>query len=213
MQVFSEGELSVFATFQFSCLRKKGFCRYGNKCNFQHVLNGLGLTQQDQSLNGVKMDRSNIASQLPTTTVPGFIPLNKDNQRLDAHIRAPTQEEWAIYNGRFRKQKPCNSFHLQRVCTTFGCPYDHNELEPEARHALEYVLKCQSCPRKGACRVSDCFYGHLCQKDDCIGQMKGCKMRADLHKVDPKLKSMVPAEDQLVHEDNLDITDEMNGMW
>jgi hypothetical protein len=117
-------------------------------------------------------------------------------------MRPPTQEEWSIYNSRFHKQKPCNNFHLQRVCTTFGCPYDHQKLEPESRHVLEYVVKCSPCPKKGECRAGDCFYGHICQKDGCQGQMKGCRMKADLHSVDPKFASMVPADDEaeLVHD-------------
>jgi hypothetical protein len=59
---------------------------------------------------------------------------------------------------------------------------------------LEYVLKCNACPKKGECRASDCFYGHLCQKDGCQGQLKGCRMKSDLHSVDPKVVNIVPAE-------------------
>jgi hypothetical protein len=93
------------------------------------------------------------------------------------------------------------------VCTTFGCPYDHRELEPESRHVLEYVVKCSPCPKKGDCRASDCFYGHICQKDGCQGQNKGCRMKADLHSVDPELANVVSAED----EDEL-VYDEAQGM-
>jgi hypothetical protein len=116
-------------------------------------------------------------------------------------MRPPTQEEWSVYNSRFHKQKPCNQFHLNRVCTTFGCPYDHQDLEPESRHVLEYIVKCSPCPKKGDCRASDCFYGHICQKDGCQGQNKGCRMKTDLHNVDPELANVVPAdeEEELVH--------------
>ncbi|KAH7068645.1 hypothetical protein FB567DRAFT_482944 [Paraphoma chrysanthemicola] len=178
---------------------QKGFCRFGNKCTFQHVPPTLNATSQQPQKNS--KERSNVSEYLPTGTSVGYIPLNKDAQRLDLYMRPPSQEEWSIYNTRFHKQKPCNNFHLQRVCTTFGCPYDHQELEPEARHVLEYVLKCSPCPRKSECRQSDCFYGHICQKDGCQGQMKGCRMKADLHNVDPKMVNMVPAEDEeeLVH--------------
>lgn len=159
------------------------------------------------------MNRSNISANLPTTTISGFIPLNKDGQRLDTYTRPPTQEEWRIYNARFHKRKPCNSFHLQRICTTFDCPFDHTELEPESRHVLEYVLKCSPCPRRSDCRASDCFYGHLCHKDDCTGQMKGCRMKTDLHSVDPKVASMVPVDVQPGHDKPLDIPDENNFLW
>lgn len=173
-----------------------------------------GLGASDQSPNGVTLDRSNVSSSLPTSVVPGFIPLNKDGQRIDAFIRPPTQDEWATYQARFRRQKPCNSHHLQGVCTQFNCPYDHSELEPETRHCLEYVLKCNPCTKKGGCRVSDCFYGHVCQKDDCVGQMKGCRLKFEQHNVDPKLASMVPAEDdEVVHDDDVQTPSDMNAMW
>ncbi|KAF2261939.1 hypothetical protein CC78DRAFT_421159, partial [Lojkania enalia] len=167
---------------------QKGFCRLGNACKFQHSPAAIANAKP---LNG--SNRSNISAFLPTSLVPNFIPLNKDNHRLDIYLKPPTQDEWAIYNARFRRQKPCNNHYLQGKCTTFNCPYDHSELEPEARRALEYVLKCTPCPKKGACRASDCFHGHICQKDACMGHIKGCKMKADLHNVDPKLASMVPA--------------------
>lgn len=55
------------------------------------------------------------------------------------------------------------------------------------------MLKCSQCPRKGACRDKDCFHGHICQKDGCVGFAKGCKLKADAHGADPNLVSMVPA--------------------
>ncbi|KAF2734279.1 hypothetical protein EJ04DRAFT_577050 [Polyplosphaeria fusca] len=184
---------------------QKGFCRFGNKCSFQHHPKGLTSPLTNT------LDRTNISALLPTSPMPGFIPLNKDGHRLDTVIRAPTQDEWATYNTRFRQQKPCNSYHLQLICTTFNCPFDHSPLEPEARHALQYVLKCAPCPQKGACRSADCIYGHICQKDECLGQMKGCRMKMDLHDVDPKLASMVPAEKGFEHEDVGESFEDANG--
>ncbi|KAF1944840.1 hypothetical protein EJ02DRAFT_370931 [Clathrospora elynae] len=202
----------------------KGNCRFDNKCKFLHIRKGVdgsncknGPSQPPpgppQALPGSSQaslashptpvttsDRASISSTLPTATVPRFIPLNNSAQRLDTYIRPPTQEEWRIYNTRFQIQRPCNSFHMQRICTTFDCSYDHNELEPEALHVLEYVLKCNPCPSRSACRAGDCFYGHICQKDGCTGQMKGCRMKADLHAVEAKMVSMVPADDdEVVH--------------
>jgi hypothetical protein len=162
--------------------RCQGSCRFGNNCGNQHIPPSLDTTSRQPS--AMTKDRLNISSSLPTTISSGYIPLNKDNQRIDTYIRPPTREEWAIYHSRFHKQKPCNSFHLQRVCTTFGCPYDHNELEPESRLVMEYVIKCSPCPKKGDC-----------QKDGCQGQMKGCRMKLDLHSVDPELANMVLADD------------------
>lgn len=57
------------------------------------------------------------------------------------------------------------------------------------------------------------MYGHICQKDDCTGQMKGCRMKADLHKVDPELASMVPAQDELAYNGVMENLIDTNGMW
>ncbi|ORY08516.1 hypothetical protein BCR34DRAFT_569763 [Clohesyomyces aquaticus] len=181
---------------------QKGFCRYGKNCKYDHGHGGFSKPPNDNQHNQPQPDgssRVNISSSLPPTIPPNYIPLNKDNKRIDIYIKPPTQAEWAVYNDRFRRQKPCNSHHLQGGCTTFNCPYDHSPLEPEAHHCLKYVLKCNPCPKKGACRAADCFYGHICQKDECVGHIKGCKMKADLHNVDPKMISLVPAEEDIVH--------------
>jgi hypothetical protein len=177
----------------------KGFCRFGNKCKFQHIPSHAPAPETVTS----PIDRSNIASVLPTHSVPGFIPLNKDNHRLDIFIPVPTPEAWIIYNARFHRQKPCNDHYLQGMCTKFPCPFDHTTLEPQARYCLEYVVKCSPCPRRGACRSATCVYGHLCQKNDCMGQMKGCRMKMEQHRVDPVLASMVPAEEEEEEEEGL----------
>ncbi|KAH8725153.1 hypothetical protein GQ44DRAFT_826947 [Phaeosphaeriaceae sp. PMI808] len=193
MSFGNKAESSQKSSSQLCKFFQKGFCRFGNKCTFQHIPASLnGITPQ---LSSPTTDRSNITAILPTTTATGYVPLNKHSQRLDNYIRPPTQEEWTVYNARFHKQKPCNSYQLQRVCLNFDCPYDHQELEPEARHVLEYVLKCSPCPKKSSCKSGECYYGHICQKDGCQGQMKGCKMKADLHAVDPKVASVVTADD------------------
>jgi hypothetical protein len=202
----------------------KGFCRFGNKCNFQHVPKGLNgvngstssqpprgpqaLSQQktpptsSQTSSPQPTERSNISSLLPAASIPGFIPLNKSQLRIDPYLPFPSQQAWKIYNARFAKAKPCNAFHLQQNCSNFNCPFDHSELEPETKQVLGYVVRCNPCPRKGACRKNDCFYGHLCQKDGCNGQTNGggsktCRFKPDLHYAaeECKVGSLVPAEE------------------
>ncbi|KAF1833744.1 hypothetical protein BDW02DRAFT_569726 [Decorospora gaudefroyi] len=186
---------------------QKGFCRYGNKCNFQHIPKGFdGINgssthpapASSRASPATTTDRTNISSALPNSIIPGFIPLNKNAQRLDMYLTPPTDHEWKIYNTRFHKSKPCNAFHLQRICATFACPYDHSELEPEAKRVLQYVLKCAPCPRKGRCRVADCCYGHVCIKEGCVGLAKGCRMKAELHYVveECQVSSLVPVDDE-----------------
>ncbi|KAH7396511.1 hypothetical protein DE146DRAFT_615014 [Phaeosphaeria sp. MPI-PUGE-AT-0046c] len=203
---------------------QKGFCRFGEQCNYQHA---AGVPSQPKKKDPTPTniaDRSRISELLPSSTAPGLIPLNKHSQRLDPFMRLPSQKEWAIYNERFHKQKPCNNFHLKRRCSTFACPYDHHELEPESRYVLEYVLKSSSCPDKSECRAGDCFLGHICQKDGCQGKGKGCKMKADLHAVDPVMVSLVPAEgeEELVHgmeemdfgiDEGVEMPDDSNGYF
>ncbi|KAF2130218.1 hypothetical protein P153DRAFT_313837 [Dothidotthia symphoricarpi CBS 119687] len=195
---------------------QKGFCQNGSKCGFQHDPTTLNSSKQQHTIHRdeITTDRSNVSGMLPVVTAAGYIALNKDGQRLDTVIRSPTQDEWVVYNSRFRQQKPCNNFHLQQDCTVPNCPYDHNDLEPEARHVLEYVLKCNPCPRKSNCRASDCYYGHICQKDGCTGQMKGCKMKANLHNIDPNLESMVPAENEPLQVSSVQASEDIPAfMW
>ncbi|KAK7183667.1 hypothetical protein DPSP01_009547 [Paraphaeosphaeria sporulosa] len=187
---------------------QKGFCRWGNKCSFihapEHVVPNPQRSSSPTTTSGA--DRENVSSYLPSTVPPGFVALNKDGHRLDTYIRPPTPEEWLIYNARFHKQKPCNAHHLSGTCNNFNCPFDHHPLEVETHHCLEYVLKSSPCPRRGACRDRDCFHGHVCQKDGCVGYHKGCKLKADAHNADPKLASMVPATTgDSVHEDTIGV--------
>ncbi|KAF1967128.1 hypothetical protein BU23DRAFT_543353 [Bimuria novae-zelandiae CBS 107.79] len=168
---------------------QKGFCRWGNKCAFVHA-----PSPTVPILTPTAPNRTNISSYLPATLPPNFIALNKDAHRLDAYLRPPTPAEWLVYNARFHRQKPCNAHHLSGTCTNFACPFDHHPLEVETQYCLEYVLKCSPCPRRGACRIAECVHGHVCQKEGCVGQAKGCKLKADAHVADLKVASMVPAE-------------------
>lgn len=160
-------------------------------------------SKASKAVNGTEKPKYNYATSLPTHSVPRFVPINKDDHRLDAPLAMPSKGDWDLYNERFHAQKPCNSFHLQNTCTTFNCPFDHKDLEPGARRALEYAVKRTPCPSKGACREANCFYGHLCQKEGCApGFHNPCKFKADMHFVDPQMSSMVPVEEEVLnHED------------
>ncbi|KAI4658114.1 uncharacterized protein J4E79_007095 [Alternaria viburni] len=138
---------------------QKGNCRFGNKCNFLHIpkihsdANGSGSSQPPRGPSGAPYPSLPLSSQqqsssqtplsalLPAASIPGFVPLNTSHQRLDPYLPMPPPSAWKIYNARFAKAKPCNTFHLQQRCTTPNCPFDHSELEPEVRQVLEYVVK------------------------------------------------------------------------
>ncbi|KAH9864118.1 hypothetical protein J1614_010052 [Plenodomus biglobosus] len=190
---------------------QKGTCRFGDKCTFSHT---PSIKTSSHASNPIP-NRSSISSILPKKLTLGFIPVNAQNQRLDAYIRPPTDQEFSVYQGRFHQRKPCNSFHLQQSCTDFNCKFDHSALDPASRHVLSYYLKCTACPRKGDCRLDDCYHGHICQREGCTGQMKGCKMK-DLHGIDPRMEGMVPAETRekkvsnvVVEEPLIDITEDV----
>lgn len=189
---------------------KKGFCRFGDKCNFQHIPKGLDGGASSSSRTGsnqatLKPEEPHdiFSSQdsqttparktphthlLPKGSIPGLIPLNKSLHRLDTYAPAPSAAAWTLYTTRFQARKPCNTFHLSGPCTSPFCPYDHSALDPLVKQVLEYVVKCSPCPRKGACRRRKCVYGHLCQKTECVGRgsapgqkAKGCRFKPEAH--------------------------------
>jgi hypothetical protein len=201
---------------------QKGFCHFGNKCNFQHIPRGLDNTNGStptssqpprgpsgapypslptSSQSSQPPDNTPLSTLLPTAPIPGFIHLNSLHHRIDPWLPLPPPAAWKIYNARFAKAKPCNAFHLQHQCTTPNCPFDHSALEPEARQVLEYVVRCNPCPRKGACRKADCVFGHHCQKEGCTEGsgwgVKKCRFNAGMHYKGQECKvgSLVPAED------------------
>ncbi|KAH7562194.1 hypothetical protein BM1_01714 [Bipolaris maydis] len=158
--------------------------------------------QTPQDLQAPLGDRSGISSVLPEESVPGFIPVNKNLQRLDPYYPQPSAQDWKAYNTRFHKAKPCNTFHLEGNCTTYDCKFDHSELDAQVRRVLEYVVKRTPCPRKSGCRRKHCIFGHLCQKEDCKGPrptgQKKCWFKPDQHfsLEDCRPISFVPAEEE-----------------
>lgn len=147
-------------------------------------------------------DRSRISSVLPEESVPGFIPVNKNLQRLDPYYPQPSAHDWKAYNTRFHKAKPCNAFHLEGSCTSYDCKFDHSELDAQVRRVLEYLVKRTPCPRKSECRRKLCIFGHLCQKEDCKGPkstgQKKCWFKPDQHYSleDCRPMSWVPIEEE-----------------
>jgi hypothetical protein len=187
---------------------QKGFCRFGKKCNFQHIpkgLDGVNTSTPSRGPSSSQPDTRTTTSLLPAASIPGFIPLNSHKHRLDTVLSFPPPLAWKIYNTRFAKAKPCNAFHLTQKCSSIAtCPFDHSNLEPEAMQVLEYVVRCNPCPRKGACRKGDCFYGHLCQREGCDGRSgsavgaKACRFKAEMHYKgeECKVESLVPVEEE-----------------
>ncbi|KAF2652677.1 hypothetical protein K491DRAFT_695392 [Lophiostoma macrostomum CBS 122681] len=194
---------------------QKGFCKNGNKCTFRHPAQNLsqnGLSHSSplppthtssSPLPPLTPLTHKTLSTLPTSTIPHFIPLNSTSHRLDTLLTPPPASAWTLYTSRFRTQKLCNSYHLEGICTSFACPFDHSALEPETRQVLEYVVRQRACPRGGGCRNTGCVYGHVCQKVGCAGGGAGagvgdggkCRMGRSMHGLDLRVASMVPGEE------------------
>lgn len=138
----------------------------------------------------------------PSAETEGLIPVNKYGDRLDFYLPRPTAEEYAIYNAMVKEpgKKPCNDYQLKGHCPSLAvgidCEYDHNPLSPELFHVLKVIVQGYPCQDHGACRKSDCFNGHVCQRPGCRGQFP-CKFKNDYraHNLDPKVAEWVPAID------------------
>ncbi|KNG44705.1 hypothetical protein TW65_08484 [Stemphylium lycopersici] len=136
---------------------KKGFCRFGDKCNFQHIPKGLDGGASSSSRTGsnqatLKPEEPHdiFSSQdsqttparktphthlLPKGSIPGLIPLNKSLHRLDTYAPAPSAAAWTLYTTRFQARKPCNTFHLSGPSPgqkAKGCRF-----KPEAHYGAE----------------------------------------------------------------------------
>ncbi|CAO2655923.1 Nn.00g047260.m01.CDS01 [Neocucurbitaria sp. VM-36] len=136
------------------------------------------------------------ASALPTSVIPGRIPINAVGHRLDTHNIPPTGAQWTLYKARNSKKRLCTAFHLARACPMLGaCHYDHTPISSDVYHCLQYTLKEYPCRRKGGCRQLDCFAGHICQRRACAqGRSAVCKFKDEVHCLDMKLVNWVEPE-------------------
>ncbi|EME86585.1 uncharacterized protein MYCFIDRAFT_97817, partial [Pseudocercospora fijiensis CIRAD86] len=193
---------------------QKGSCRYGNTCKNLHIKAGNGNTLPDQISSPNKFHMMNLTrsddgfmngnrpsesaqtttdfTQLPNEMhlPPNKVPVNKDQHRLDPYLELATKEERAAFQARTLRRKICNSFHLTGECTKGDyCIYDHRPIDQGMRNCLKFVARSLPCPRKGACRLSTCFLGHICQKIDCRyrGGKAYCKLPSMAHNLDLKL--------------------------
>ncbi|OJD30736.1 zinc finger ccch-type protein [Diplodia corticola] len=138
----------------------------------------------------------------PTPETEGLIPVNKYGDRLDFYLPRPTAEEYSAYNAMAKEpgRKPCNSYQLRGHCPSLAagmdCEFDHNPLSSDLFHVLKVIVQGYPCPKQGACRKSDCYNGHVCQRPGCRG-MYPCKFKGDYraHNLDPKVAEWVPAVD------------------
>ncbi|KAH7044676.1 hypothetical protein B0J12DRAFT_557363, partial [Macrophomina phaseolina] len=193
---------------------KKGWCKFGKGCKFSHPQKGPEAPEIPQPKTKSKdmaenwrdtnafaddwgnnvPEPSNADLPRPSAETEGLIPVNKYGDRLDFYLPRPTAEEYAIYNAMVKEpgKKPCNDYQLKGHCPSLAvgidCEYDHNPLSPELFHVLKVIVQGYPCQDHGACRKSDCFNGHVCQRPGCRGQFP-CKFKNDYraHNLDPKV--------------------------
>lgn len=88
---------------------------------------------------------------------PGYIPINKDGQRLDCHLPFPPRSAWDALMILSRHVKLCRWFHLVGNCGKGNnCLYDHSEVTDDMRNCLRYGLRRLACHQGGLCRRIDC---------------------------------------------------------
>ena len=111
--------------------------------------------------------------------------VNENNYRLDPSLPPVSANMMSRLKARIDKRRVCNSFHLQGLCDASDrCEYDHEPLDPEVLPALLALARSQPCPRRGGCRLENCFHGHICQNLECKhrGGKTYCKLSYSAHR-------------------------------
>lgn len=129
----------------------------------------------------------------------GHVPVNKNQHRLDFYMAPASLEDWAAFNGRAARHKLCNNYHLTGVCSNgLDCQYDHGPISPGVKQCLQHVARSLPCSRRGACRLTNCSQGHICQRPDCKhrGGKTFCKVPFAAHNQDLHVAQYVPGATQ-----------------
>ncbi|KAL5435148.1 hypothetical protein PMIN05_007390 [Paraphaeosphaeria minitans] len=141
------------------------------------------------------------ASYLPSQSPPGLIPVNSKNERLDLYTSERTPKELSAYRVRAHIREPCAFYHLGQGCQNVPCEYSHDPLGPDALYCLQFILRGFPCVEGSSCQRLDCFRGHVCQKDGCLGTAANCNMKKDLHLADLRISEYVkPRADKIAVE-------------
>lgn len=166
-------------------LHSLGKCRYGKTCKQLHVDPQRSNPQQFTDLSSPPspspsgkammriaspVDPSIVLANLPKgDNIPdGCVAVNSNNYRLDPYQPPVSPDTISRLKARVDKRRVCNSHHLLGMCEAGDrCEYDHSPLDDEFLPALQWLASSQPCPRRGACRIANCFTGHICQNLEC----------------------------------------------
>ncbi|KAK7735678.1 hypothetical protein SLS53_007419 [Cytospora paraplurivora] len=201
-----------------------GRCKYGEACKRLHISpstsgypqrnskitrawrngsdlndapNDTTLTTPQGAPGKTYLQQIDIISKLPTKNdIPdGYIPVNSDQQRLDAYIPTPTNESEQRLKARSAVKRLCNAKQLAGSCNNPDCEYDHSPLDEDLKPTLEWLARSLPCPKREGCRKAACLFGHVCQKPDCKfrGGKAFCRLPFPLHFEDLAVDRYVPA--------------------
>ena len=123
--------------------------------------------------------------KLPYTWSPNqnIVLLNINDERVDSYLGKVDAEAAARLSERNEKHKLCNDFHLRDKCWVTNCPYSHEpRLDPQELVVLRYKGRWLVCEKGSACRVVDCWYGHMCTAKHCTRPVS-CRFK-DVHDVE-----------------------------
>lgn len=122
---------------------------------------------------------------LPPTWAPNqkIVLLNVNDERVDGNLGPMDAEASARVAERSEQHKLCNDFHLRGKCKTMTCTYSHEpRLDPKELVVLRYKARYLLCERRSACRIPDCWHGHMCAIRNCAKPLS-CRFK-ELHHID-----------------------------
>lgn len=103
----------------------------------------------------------------PVSEVKNLISVNKEGQRVDRPLSAPTVDALQAFHD--LRTKPCQHLAINGHCQ-FGsaCEFDHTPLDEDMIHAMRWTLRHNPCIIGMGCRWQQCKRGHKCQKTGCL---------------------------------------------
>lgn len=171
--------------------------RSENEPSVYDGMGGSAATSRD-GLHRTYLQQVDLLKQLPSKNdIPdGHVPVNKNEQRLDAYMAPPSAEAESRLRARSAGGRLCNAKQLTGSCNNPACEYDHGPLEEDLIPALEWLSRSLPCPKRSNCRNAACTSGHVCQRPDCKQYGTGkayCKIGYPLHSIDLAVDHYVPA--------------------
>lgn len=151
------------------------------------MINGHSPSSSWNTSNGHNSDLFSFApaQSLPTTWAPNekIVLLNVNDERVDSNLGPIDADASARVAERCEKNKICNDFHLRDKCWSASCIFAHApRLDPKEMVVLKYKARYLKCEKGSACRIPDCWHGHMCPSRNCT-RPTTCRFK-ELHHID-----------------------------